>query len=105
MFYKMLYRKYRRKFRKQKQNADRLAGAKRLYRSEVARLRKRVALLEDGYVVAWCIRCESQVVMLWDVEKEGCSSYCPHCGSRMMLCDSCQGECDYDYGNDTCKEM
>lgn len=105
MIYKMLYRKYKRKFGKIKKVESRAASLKNEYRRENTRLRKRVALLEDGYVVAWCYGCESQITMLWDVKEDGITAFCPHCGARMMLCDYCQGECDYDYGNDTCKEM
>lgn len=104
MLYKTLYRKYKRKFKKEKNIADFLRKVKRSYRKEVADLRKRVSLLEDGYIVEWCQNCESQIVMLWDVKQDGCQACCPRCGKVLMLCDSCQGECDYNYGNDMCKE-
>lgn len=105
MLYKLFYQKYRRKYRKMKSTADRLRGVKAAYKKELVQLRRRVALLEDGYIVEWCQDCDTQVTMLWDVKQDGCRARCPHCGAVMMLCDSCQGECDYDYGNDTCKEM
>lgn len=103
--YKLFYQRYRRKYRKAKHAANRLRGVKDVYKKEVATLRRRVSLLEDGYIVEWCQECNTQITMLWDVKQEGCRAYCPHCGVVMMLCDSCQGECDYNYGNDTCKEM
>ena len=56
-------------------------------------------------MVEWCLHCERQVVMLWDVKEDDMVAYCPYCGKRMMLCEQCQGECDYDYGIDLCKEM
>lgn len=56
-------------------------------------------------MVEWCLHCERQVVMLWDVKEDGMVAYCPYCSQRMMLCEKCSGECDYNYGNDTCKEM
>lgn len=105
MLYKLFYQKYRRKYRKMKSTADRLRGVKAAYKKELTQLRRRVALLEDGYIVEWCQDCDTQITMLWDVKQDGCRACCPHCGAVMMLCDSCQGECDYDYGNDTCKEM
>lgn len=104
MLYKLFYQKYRRKYRKMKSTADRLRGVKAVYKKELAKLRRRVALLEDGYIVEWCQECETQVTMLWDVKQDGCRACCPHCGAVMMLCDSCQGKCDYDYGINTCKE-
>lgn len=79
----------------------------RLYRYEKKRLkdaRKAAAELND-YVIEWCVHCETQVTMLWNPEKDGLSAFCPHCGSVMMLCDSCIGECDYDGNIDVCKEM
>lgn len=105
MLRKLLYQKYKRKYMKMKKAAVRLRGVKSAYKKEVAELRRRVSLLEDGYVVEWCQECDTQITMLWDIKKDGCRAYCPHCGSVMMLCDSCRDECDYNYGNDTCKEM
>ncbi|MBD5504574.1 MAG: hypothetical protein HDR09_12830 [Lachnospiraceae bacterium] len=105
MLRKLLHQKYKRKYLKMKKAAVRLRGVKAAYKKEVSELRRRVSLLEDGYVVEWCQECDTQITMLWDVKKDGCRACCPHCGAVMMLCDSCQGECDYNYGNDTCKEM
>lgn len=104
MLHRFLYQKYRRKYQKVKKTADRLRGVKAAYKKEIADLRRRVTLLEDGYIVEWCQNCENQITMLWDVEKDGCKACCPYCGEVLMLCDSCQGKCDYDYGSDTCKE-
>lgn len=103
--YRILYWKCKKKLKKQMGAVSRLTRERRENRSEIKRLRKMAASLEDGYVVAWCYGCESQITMLWDVKEDGMTAFCPHCGTRMMLCDYCQGECDYDYGNDTCKEM
>ncbi len=105
MVYKTLYRRCKRKLERQNRRAGIWRDQARYLRKIVTALMKRVALLEDGYVVSWCCHCETQVTMLWDTEKDGLSAYCPHCGSPMMLCDYCQGNCDYNYGNDTCKEM
>ena len=48
MLYKLFYQRYRRKYQKAKRAADRLRGVKAAYKKEVAALRRRVALLEDG---------------------------------------------------------
>lgn len=58
-------------------------------------------------VVEVCPSCESDVVMLWNVETDGYRAFCPYCGNRLMLCDECLhrsggGECDYDKETDTC---
>lgn len=97
MLHELINNRYRRKYRKAKR--ERAA-----FKKEVGMLRRRVSLLEDGYVVEWCTDCDRQITMLWDVKQDGCRARCPHCGGVMMLCDSCEGECDYSYGNDTCKE-
>lgn len=103
--YKILYLRYKRKLKKQKRLTEALKTEVRWFRKSVRNLLKRVDILEDGYVISWCCHCESQITMLWDVQEEGLSAYCPHCGAHMMLCDYCPGECDYNYGNDICKEM
>lgn len=36
-----------------------------------------------------CPECGAENIMTWDVETEGYVAYCPHCGSKMMLCDEC----------------
>lgn len=112
MLYKILYRRKK----KAAEKANRSLGEKnrllRIYKrrlSEVrralAKTRREKAILEDGYVVEWCVHCERQIVMLWDVQEDGLSAFCPYCGRKMMLCEQCRGECDYDYGIDICKEM
>lgn len=101
----MLYRKYRKKYRKNKKAADRFKKIAASQKREIIDLRRQVSILENGYIVEWCQSCDHQVTMLWDVKKDGCKACCPFCGELLMLCDSCQGECDYNYGNDTCKEM
>jgi len=103
--YRILYWKCKKRLKKQMEAVSRLTKERRENRSEIKRLRRMVASLEDGYVVEWCHYCENQIVMLWNLEKDGLSAFCPVCGHRMMLCDSCKGECDYNYGSDVCKEM
>lgn len=112
MIYKILCKRLKSRNQKLNRHLDDEKRYNRAYRRKVAELRKALArerkdkaILKDGYIVEWCCYCENQIVMLWDPENDGLSAYCPVCGNRMMLCDSCQGECDYNYGNDTCKEM
>lgn len=102
MRYKILYWKCKKKLKKQMEAVFRLTKERRENRSEIKRLRKMVASLEDGYVVEWCDNCKNQIVMLWNPGKDGLLAYCPVCGSEMMLCDSCHWKCDYDFGNDDC---
>lgn len=59
--------------------------------------------LKDGWVVEWCDRCNRQVTVMWDPEQDGLMAYCPYCGERLPMCDSCPGECDFEYGNGICK--
>ena len=105
MRYRILYWKCKKKLKKQTEAVSRLIKERRENRKEIKSLRKKVASLEDGYVVEWCHYCENQIVMLRNTKKDGLSAFCPVCGQRMMLCDSCQGKCDYNYGSDICKEM
>lgn len=112
MMYRILHKRLEKRNRKLNRRLRDEQRSNREYRRKIAELRKSLArerkekaVLEDGYIVEWCCHCESQIVMLWNPERDGLSAFCPVCGNRMMLCDSCQGECDYNYGNDTCKEM
>lgn len=45
--------------------------------------------IQQYEVVEVCPECGAENVMTWNVEKEGYVAYCPHCGSKMMLCDEC----------------
>lgn len=56
-----------------------------------------------------CPHCEAENTMEWDVEKNGYEAFCPHCGSKMMICSECMaakdnecGKCDWDKCTDTC---
>lgn len=56
--------------------------------------------IQQHEVVEVCPECGAENVMTWDVETEGYVAYCPHCGSKMMLCDEClhaddAKECDW----------
>lgn len=56
-----------------------------------------------------CPDCGAENIMRWDVEKEGYTTYCPHCGSKMMLCDECLHSdnapiCDWNPRNGCCRE-
>lgn len=61
-------------------------------------------------VVEMCPHCETEVEMVWDTERYGYNSFCPHCGERLMLCDEClhHGDepawiCDYNSKTDSCR--
>ena len=45
--------------------------------------------IQQFEVVEVCSNCGAENIMRWDVEKDGYVAYCPHCGSKMMLCDEC----------------
>lgn len=45
--------------------------------------------IQQYEVVEVCPECGAENIMVWDVKKEGYVAYCPHCGSKMMLCDEC----------------
>ena len=75
----------------------------RFLRKMLAQTARENGRLKDGYIVEWCKNCDRQIVMLWDPEKDGLVAHCPYCGVRMTLCESCTGECDFDYGTGKCK--
>ena len=65
--------------------------------------------IQQYEVVEVCPECGAENVMTWDVEKEGYVAYCPHCGSKMMLCDECIHAdktlpCDWSLSNGCCRE-
>ncbi len=112
MVSKILYLRMKKAVKRLNRSLDEKKRLIRIYKRRTADLRRRLAkvsrekaVLEDGYVVEWCLHCERQVVMLWDVKEDGMVAYCPYCSQRMMLCEKCAGDCDYDYGKDICKEM
>lgn len=45
--------------------------------------------IQQYEVVEVCPECGAENIIRWDVETEGYVAYCPHCGSKMMLCDEC----------------
>lgn len=63
-------------------------------------------------VVEVCPYCENEVVMSWDVKKNGFKAFCPYCGKTLMPCDECKhrgydgeyyDDCDYCSKTDTCR--
>ena len=40
-------------------------------------------------VVEVCPHCDEEIVMMWDVEKDGYQAVCPKCEKELMLCDEC----------------
>lgn len=111
MMYRILYqtqktieKRLKKQLEREQRKSNRYIRLYRINKRALRKARKATAELDD-YVVGWCLHCENQTTMLWNPEKDGLTAYCPHCGGRMMLCDNCQGECDYDGKTDTCKEM
>ena len=102
MLYKILYWKSRKKLRKRELKVKVLSKKCAYMGEEIRRLRRRVAALEDGYVVEWCDNCNTQVTMLWNTQTDGLAAYCPFCGHELLLCDSCRFSCDMEYGTGEC---
>lgn len=40
-------------------------------------------------VVECCPFCENEISLEWNINEDGHSIYCPHCGKRIMLCSEC----------------
>lgn len=65
--------------------------------------------IQQYEVVEVCPECGAENIIRWDVEKDGYVAYCPHCGSKMMLCDECLHSdnapiCDWNPRNGCCRE-
>ncbi len=102
MLYNILYWKSRKKLRKRELKVKALSKKCAYMSEEIRRLRQRVSVLEDGYVVEWCDNCNTQVTMLWNPAADGLAAYCPFCGRELLLCDSCHFSCDMEYGTGVC---
>lgn len=112
MIYRILYSRTKKHLEKANRKIYKKNRIIKYYEKKIAELRRNLAkvrreksVLEDGYVVDWCIHCNRQVTMLWDIHEDGLTAFCPHCSQKMMLCNYCEGDCDYDYGIEVCKEM
>lgn len=112
IMYKFLYQRKKKTAEKAKRSLRVAKKRNRILQKKISELRKELAgvkrekeSLEEGYVVEWCVHCERQITMWWDVWEDGLTAFCPFCGKKVMLCEKCQGECDYDYGVEVCKEM
>ena len=65
----------------------------------------------DDYVCEYCSMCENEIELQWSTKRWGYKAFCPHCGTRLMLCDECQhrtdgsflDDCDYDFETDSCR--
>lgn len=75
----------------------------RLLRKVLVNVSKENGILRDGWVTDYCDNCNKQVTILWDPEEDGISAFCPFCGEKLALCDSCTGPCDLEYGTGLCK--
>ena len=65
--------------------------------------------IQQSEVCEVCPECGAENIMRWDVKKEGYVAYCPHCGSKMMLCDECMNSdnapiCNWNPYNGCCRE-
>lgn len=55
-------------------------------------------------VTETCSNCMTDNILDWNVAEDGYKAYCPHCGSRLMLCGVCPiyNTCGYDSKTDSC---
>lgn len=67
-------------------------------------------LPETEEVTELCPCCEHEVTLQWNVKEDGLKAFCPHCGSRLMLCSCCPATnnddlagCDYNQRTDSCR--
>lgn len=66
-----------------------------------------VKRITGGVVTEYCSECETEAEFRWHTETDGYKAFCPHCGSRLMLCNMCPraDTCGYDRDTDTCPMM
>lgn len=65
--------------------------------------------VEMMYVTEHCPQCDNEATVLWCVEDDGHSLFCPYCGERIMLCRECpvrngEANCDWDSCADSHEE-
>ena len=74
---------------------------------KIQRLIADTPTVEDNDVAEQCPECGNEVWLKWDVERDGYTIYCPHCGCRMKLCSMCDvrdgGKCDWNSKTGKCK--
>ena len=62
---------------------------------------------DDDVVVGQCSECDNEVWLNWDVERDGRTAYCPHCGYSIKLRGMCDvrdgGKCDWNSKTGECK--
>lgn len=51
--------------------------------------KEEVMAIQQFEVCEVCPKCGAENIMRWDVKEDGYTAYCPHCGSKMMLCSEC----------------
>lgn len=63
---------------------------------------------DETSVSELCPHCENEVTFDWNIAKRGYVAFCPICGNRLLLCDSCVheeiGGCDYNKDCDACRQ-
>lgn len=66
-----------------------------------------VKRITNSAVTEYCSECEREAEFRWHIESDGYKAFCPHCGSRLMLCNMCPRayNCGYDRDTDTCPMM
>ncbi len=45
-------------------------------------------------ITEFCPVCENETEFKWDVKADGYNAFCPHCGAKLLLCDSCEHDPD-----------
>ena len=63
--------------------------------------------VEDNDVAEQFPECGNEVWLKWDVERDGYTIYCPHCGYRIKIRSMCDvrdgGKCDWNSETGGCK--
>lgn len=50
------------------------------------------------WIAETCPYCDKEIIVHWDIEKDGYMVVCPNCGREIMLCSMCYDdnvECDW----------
>ena len=100
-------RKRNKKLEKQNRRIKRSKTENRELKKNMRQTDQELEDIKSSLTTGFCPYCETHNMFSWEPEW-GLTSYCPRCGSRVMLCNMCyksENGCDYDERIDVCSEM
>lgn len=91
-----------------KKEARQLRKNNRMLHQDIIRKSKELLEIRAKSVVEGCPYCGREVMIFWDVQKDGYQTHCPYCGWPIMLCSMCldeDGACTWEWRTGICSRM